>query len=347
MLFDDALAQQIESAAVEMAWGAGEILSGHFGKQISIEYKDKDKRDPVTEVDKSCQDFLSNEINRRFPGHGILGEETAGQDDSAEKEGNQGAKNQGKSHSREHGGENKTEADGPEDEPSPDYLWVLDPLDGTTNFLNGLPVYASSIGVLHRGWPVAAALYIPWPNPKGGFVLHCRKGGGCFADDEPVSVYQSEELVANKLVGMPGSFFATAVFGPKVRSKAGEMRTTGSIAYELAMTACGVMQYSIFGAPRMWDMAGGALAVMEAKGTVMTKFRGEKRWHALESLVPGWETKTPTMKELRRWMAPLVAGNDQLAPLIANNIQPKFRPLAKIRRFTRKLVPKRPSTSSA
>ena len=368
MLFDEALAQQIETAAVEMAWGAGEILAGHFGKQISIEYKDKDKRDPVTEADKSCQDFLSNEINRKFPGHGILGEETTDRHSSAVREGNHEAKNLGESPSGdspsveaspsiEHGGDKKTgehdgekmtggEANGPEDQPSPDYLWVLDPLDGTTNFLNGLPLYASSIGVLHRGWPVAAALYIPWPNTKGGFVLHCRKGGGCFADDEPVSVYQSEELVANKLVGMPGSFFATAVFGPKVRSKAGEMRTTGSIAYELAMTACGVMQYSIFGAPRMWDMAGGALAVMEAKGTVMTKFRGEKRWHALESLVPGWETKTPTMKELRGWAAPLVAGNDQLAPLIANNIQPKFRPLAKIRRFTRKLVPKRPSTSS-
>ena len=80
MLIDDALAQQIESAAVEMAWGAGEILAGHFGKKISIEYKDKNKQDPVTEVDKSCQEFLTKEINRRFPGHGILGEETtAGQ----------------------------------------------------------------------------------------------------------------------------------------------------------------------------------------------------------------------------------------------------------------------------
>ncbi len=73
MLFDDALTQQIESAAVEMAWGAGEILAGHFGKQISIEYKDKDKRDPVTAADKTCQEFLTIEINRRFPGHGILG----------------------------------------------------------------------------------------------------------------------------------------------------------------------------------------------------------------------------------------------------------------------------------
>lgn len=342
MQFDDALAQQIESAAVEMALGAGEILAGHFGKQISVEYKDKNQTDPVTEVDKSCQEFLTKEINRRFPEHGILGEETPDQDKKPGPQSTNGARNQpsGK-HGEQKPGE---EADEPGNEPAPDYLWVLDPLDGTTNFLNGLPMFASSIGVLHRGWPVAAALYIPWPNARGGYVLHCRLGGGCFIDDEPVSVFQSEELVANKLVGLPGSFSAGAGFGPKVRSKAGEMRTTGSIAYELAMTASGVMQYSIFGEPRMWDMAGGALAVMEAKGTVMTKFRGEKNWHSLKSLVPSWETKTPTMKELRGWMAPLVAGNQQLAPLIANNIRPKFRPLAKIRRLSKKLVPKKRSS---
>jgi fructose-1,6-bisphosphatase/inositol monophosphatase family enzyme len=363
MLVDDALAREIESAAVEMAWGAGEILGGHFGKRILVEYKDKDQRDPVTEVDKSCQEFLSKEINRRFPSHGILGEETPEPKNSADQAGadtkqgpgTESGESSGVAHNGvggHHSGENKpgSEASGAAEsseaaesgeEPSPDYLWVLDPLDGTTNFLNGLPVYACSIGVLHRGWPVAAALFIPWPNPKGGFVLHCRKGGGCFADDEPVSVYQSKELVANKLIGLPGYFPVTTQFGTKVRSKAGELRTTGSIAYELAMTAIGVMQYSIFGAPRMWDMAGGALAVIEAKGTVMTKFRGEKQWHALESLVPSWETKTPTMKELRGWMAPLIAGNEQLAPLIANNIKPRFRPLVDIRRFSKKLVPKR------
>ncbi|PKB72783.1 MAG: hypothetical protein BZY75_05135 [SAR202 cluster bacterium Io17-Chloro-G7] len=374
MPVDDALAQQIELAAVEMAWGAGGILGGHFGKRISVEYKDKDQRDPVTEVDKSCQEFLSKEINRRFPGHGILGEETPESESSADKasadrnvgSGAKSGESSGVAHNGvggtgHHSGDKEpasedseyreasesrgtTESSGATEsveEPSPDYLWVLDPLDGTTNFLNGLPVYACSIGVLHRGLPVAAALFIPWPNPKRGFVLHCRKGGGCFADDEPVSVYQSKELVANKLIGLPGYFPVTTQFAPKVRSKAGELRTTGSIAYELAMTAIGVMQYSIFGAPRMWDMAGGALAVMEAKGTVMTKFRGEKQWHALESLVPSWETKTPTMKELRGWMAPLIAGNEQLAPLIANNIRPKFRPLADIRRISKKLVPKR------
>ena len=303
MLVDDKLTHDIELAAVKMARGAGEILAGYFGRQMSIEYKDEAQRDPVTAADKESQEYLSKEIAREFPGHGILGEE-----DSEEA-----------------------------DTPSPDILWVLDPLDGTTNFLNGLPVYACSIGVLHRGSPLAAALYIPWPNAAGGFVLHCRKGGGCFADDDPVSVYESDEPESNRLIGLPGSFAMTARFGPKIRGKAGEMRTTGSVAYELAMTACGVMQYSIFGAPHIWDVAAGALAVIEAKGTVMTRLQGGKRWHQLESLVPTWESKPPSLKELRSWMAPLIAGNRQVAPMIAANIRPRFRPLAKLGRYSQKL----------
>ncbi len=306
-LDDESLAREIEAAAIQLARGCGEILAGHFGRQMSVEYKDKGQRDPVTAADKDSQEYLTEEITRRFPGHGILGEE--GSDES--------------------------------DGPSPDFLWVLDPLDGTTNFLNGLPVFASSIGVLYRGWPLVGALYLPWPTPGGGFVLHCRRGGGCFAGEEPVSVYASEAPAANRLVGVPGSFAQTTRFSRKLGDKLGEMRTTGSIAYELAMTACGIMQYAVIGAPRLWDVAGGALAVLEAGGTVMTRFSGEKRWHPLESLVPTWQAKPPSLKELRRWVAPLVAGNRHVAPLIAQNMRPRFGLAAKLRRLSRRLRPGR------
>ena len=304
--WDDALALEIETHAVELARGAGKILAEHFGRKIEVEYKDDKERDPVTAADKATQEYLTKEINKRFPEHGVLGEEA-------------------------------TEEEKESEVPAADFLWVLDPLDGTTNFLNGLPVFASSIGVLYRGWPMAAALYLPWPNAQGGFVLHCRKGGGAFADDDPVSVFATEEPVPNRLIGVPGYFGVANRFSKRVAGKAGEPRTTGSIAYELAMTARGVMQYTIIGGPRLWDMAGGALAVVEAGGTVMTRFRGERKWHPIESLVPSWETKTPTMKELRGWMAPLVAGNNQLAPLIANNVRRRFSLKAKLMPLVRKL----------
>ena len=311
--------QEIEPAAVALAWGAGRILSAQFGRQLSIEYKDKNRLDPVTSADKATQEYLVGEISRRFPSHGILGEE----------------------------GSEETDPPGP----APDFLWVLDPLDGTTNFLNGLPVYASSIGVLHRGRPVAGALYIPWPSPGGGFVLHCRRDGGArFTQaeggaSEPVSVYASDKPEGNRLIGLPGFFAQTTRFGKPVGRNPGERRTTGSIAYELAMTACGVMQYAVIGAPRMWDMLAGAIAVQEAGGTVMTRLAKEKQWHPMDSLAPAWEDKPPTLKELRRWVAPLVAGNRQVAPLIAHNMKRRFRPVALARqvggRVKRKIEAKR------
>ena len=370
---ENGLAEEIETAAVQLAQGAGEILSSRFGQRIAVEYKDKEQRDPVTEVDKACQEYLVREISRLFPEHSILGEEGGG-DESGESE-----------------------------TPCNDIVWVLDPLDGTTNFLNGLPVFASSIGVLYRGRPLAGAMFVPWPIDGGGFVLHCRRGAGCFAGaaaargggrdanvaargggrdanvaargggrdanvaargggrdtnvaargggrdanaavrgggrdyEERTAVYESEEIVNNRLVGLPGFFGQSTRFGKGLRGRTGEVRTTGSIAYELAMTACGVLQYAVIGAPRMWDMAAGALAVMEAGGTVMTRLHGQKRWQPMDSLVPSWDTKPPTLKELRQWVAPLVAGNNHVAPLVAQNLRRRFSLKAKLRPVVRKL----------
>ena len=298
----------IESAAVEFARGAGDLLAGHFGKTISVEYKDKAQQDPVTAADKETQAYLERRIHERFPAHGILGEE----DDAS--------------------------ADG--DRVAPDFLWVLDPLDGTTNFMNGLPVYASSIGVLHRGVAVAGAVYIPWPTETGsGIIVHCHAGGGAFADGEPITVYETDRLRGDRLVGLPGSFGASTRVGKGLKGQPlGQLRVTGSIAYELAMTAMGVLQFAVIGAPRMWDMLGGAVAVQEAGGTVMTRLSGRKQWHPMESLVPGWNEKPPTMADLRKWVAPLVAANPTLAPLIANNLHQRRRPMRRIVRGFKKAM---------
>ena len=196
-----------------------DLLAGYFGRAINVEYKDKAQQDPVTAADKETQAYLERRIRQQFPTHGILGEE----------------------------GESAADAD----TPAADFLWVLDPLDGTTNFMNRLPVYASSIGVLHRGFPVAGAVYIPWPTKSGnGIVVHCRAGGGAFANGAPISVYQTDKLRGDRLVGLPGSFGATTRVGKGLKGQPlGQLRVTGSIAYELAMTAMGVMQLPLLARP--------------------------------------------------------------------------------------------------
>jgi len=292
---DHVLRTELEDFAVSLAWGAGSVLmeyfSGDRSDSLAVEYKDKNQRDPVTSADKATQDYLINEISNKFPEHGILGEEDS--NDTAN------------------------------DAQVPDFLWVLDPLDGTTNFINGLPVFASSIGLIYKGWPLIAALYIPWPNSRGGFVLHCHRGGGCYADDKVVSVYETATPVANRLIGLPGYFVQNMRFSKNIKGSPGELRTTGSIAYELAMTACGVLQYAVIGAPRMWDMLAGALAVQEAGGTIMIRLPGEKTHGPMGSLFPGQYNGSPTFKQLRNWVGPLIGGNRQLAPLIEGNIRRK------------------------
>ena len=239
---DEGLLAKVEGQAIDMAREAGAILSRYFGKPLDVEYKDKHEQDPVTAADKDSQEYLEQAISEAFPDHGVLGEE----DRERERE----------------------------DTPLPDFLWVLDPLDGTKNFLSGLPIYACSVGVLYHGNPVVGAVFLPWPGDGAGAVLHARRGGGAFMDREPISVSPLEEPKANSLVTVPGSFGANFRFRKPMRGRIGEMRVTGSIAYELAMTARGVLQYSVTTGPHLWDVAAGIVLVLEAGGIAMWRKRG-------------------------------------------------------------------------
>ena len=299
-LLDDTLIAGMEAHAVDIARGAGAILSDRFGKPLAVEYKDKRKSDPVTAVDRECQEFLTRAIAERYPDHGILGEE-----DEAEHD----------------------------DRPAPEFVWVLDPLDGTKNFIGGLPAYASSVGVMYRGAPIIGAVFIPWPCDAGGAVLHARIGGGAFMDREPLSVARLDEPGAGALVTLPGSFRAAYRFRRPMRGKVGEVRVTGSIAYELAMTARGVLQYCATTGPRLWDVAGGAVLVTEAGGLVMRGHRATgltatfatTQWEPLDTFLPAWRTGQTTMTELRRWSMPLVLGSPGVVRFVTSNLRNRPR----------------------
>ena len=260
-------------------------------------------RTPLPRRTKRARHIYPNPIAGYFPNHGILGEEDSGEDEA----------------------------------PAPEFLWILDPLDGTTNFLNGLPIYAVSIGVLHRGNPVAGALFIPWPGDNGGAVLHARKGGGARMDEEPVSIPGSETIRANRLTGLPASFGGRFRLGKDLRRQVGEVRVTGSVAYELALTALGALQYAVFGGPRIWDMAGGTIIVMEAGGMVMARYGKGRGWEPLTALGPSWEKGPPTMKEVRNWSASLIVGNAHVAPFVGANLRGRYPVSARVARLIRQV----------
>ena len=287
---DQRLAVEMESVAVEMAREAGRMLQARFRGQLEVEYKDDKKQDPVTSADKECQAYLIDTISSRFPDHGVIGEEGGDDVDAA-------------------------------DATAPDTLWILDPLDGTTNFLNGLPLYGVSIGVLQRGTPLVAAIFIPWPGEAEGLVLHARRGAGAWLNEERLALPRSEGPEAVRLIALPGSFGAMFRVRKEMAGRLGQPRMTGSIVYELALTACGAFQYVVFGGPKIWDVAAGALLIVEAGGAVLVRRRASRRWEPMESLGPSWDGDPPSLKEVRGWTAPMIAGNSGVAPLIASGLR--------------------------
>ena len=77
------------------------------------------------------------------------------------------------------------------DSESSGFIWVLDPLDGTVNYLNGLPVFAVSVGALYKGEPVLGCIFTPSPTRSDGSMYHARKGNGAFQDGKAIGVYKA------------------------------------------------------------------------------------------------------------------------------------------------------------
>ena len=284
---DPDLLSSIEEHAVSLAASAGELLLDYFHRDMKVEYKSEGSRSPVSDADKGAEQLIVDGIRSRFPSHGILSEETP-----------------------------------PAEDLDRNFVWVIDPLDGTTNFVNGLPVFASSIGVLHQGKPIAGAIYVPSPTSSAGRVFHARCGGGAFAGDTPIRVYDKVKPTPNGLVTLPAAFWQRYRIGKELR-RLGELRNIGSIAYEMTLVASGVMQYAAFSAPHVWDVAAGIAIVREAGGEVMT--RTSNQWLPLESLYSRGEAGRPTEGDLSKWRANLLAGNPAIVALLSDNLKPAKR----------------------
>ncbi|MSQ10452.1 MAG: inositol monophosphatase [Dehalococcoidia bacterium] len=286
---DAATLAQLETDAAHFAREAGAILLRYFRTNVEIEYKGSGKSDPVSVVDRESEQYLHAAIHERYPGHSILGEE----------------------------GNNLDGAD-------PDYLWVLDPLDGTTNFLNRLPFFAVSVGVLYRGMPIVGAVFVPTSGLLEQGVYHAHLGGGCFFEGHRVHVARDATPQADHLSGLPGGYWRRLRFSGDVRNHHGEVRTLGSIAVELALTADGTLQYSVFGAPKIWDVAGGVLLVREAGGIPLTHPDRTKPWAPLERFEPG--AGGATAAGYQNWRGAIVAGNAEMAWNVATHMYGAPRP---------------------
>ena len=238
-----------------------------LGRTLEVRYKGVPGdtptfRDPVSEVDGQVEVLIRARLADRFPEHDILGEEMD------ERPG------------RDH-----------------DFVWAVDPIDGTTNFVNGFPLYAASIGVLHRGRPVVGAVWCSTSHALRTGVYHARIGGELCFDQEPLKS-RANPAVRRRLAGEPQA-------APDA-DLPWDIRKTGSAAIECAFVAAGLLRVARFQRPNVWDVAGGIPLVVAAGGEV--HYGGDDGWAPLERLEA---TTDPAGGEpdLRNWRRPLILGD--------------------------------------
>jgi myo-inositol-1(or 4)-monophosphatase len=264
---------RILDTAEEAARAAGEVLLGFVGRALEVRHKGA--VDLVTEADRASEDRIVSIVRERFPEHAILAEEGGGGEAAGGAE----------------------------------FLWVVDPLDGTTNFAHGLPIWSVSIGVVRRGVIVAGVVF----DPTRGECFRAARGEGAWLDGRRIRVSRASSLDQALLVtGFPYDVRSSAVnnldhFGNfLIRARA--VRRLGSAALDLAYVACG--RFDGFWELKLhaWDMAAGALLVEEAGGTV-TRFGGEALDLFGEEIVAASPSLVPAMREvLLRGARPLRGG---------------------------------------
>lgn len=224
--------QELLSVAFDAARRAGKLLMASYGRLKDSQISIKSKNDFVTEIDKKSEALVISTIKKRFPDHGILAEEG-----SFEK------------------------GDGT--------LWIIDPLDGTSNYIHQFPLFAVSIGVRLNDRTEAGVVY----DPLHGELFAARRGGGAFLNGKRIRVTRVKEL-ADGLMATGIPFRARDRFDEYLRSfekiSLGSvgLRRGGSAALDLAYVACGRFDgfWEINLSP--WDIAAGALVIEEAGGRV-------------------------------------------------------------------------------
>lgn len=224
--------------AVQTAREAGRILAERFGRITEVSHKGE--IDLVTEADLASERFIIERIRNYYPRHAILAEESGPSD----------------------AGERRS-----------DYVWIVDPLDGTTNYAHGYPVFAVSIALEHQGEILLGVVY----DPMRDELFAAERGAGATLNGRRIRVSDVEDLNKAMLcTGFPYDVRERGEFARHFRNfimTAQAVRRDGSAALDLAYVASGRFDGFWEEGLNPWDVAAGALLVEEAGGRV-TDYQG-------------------------------------------------------------------------
>ncbi len=227
--------------AKELAKKGGAVLKENFGKLSKEQIELKGPHDFVTEIDRKVEQIYAEEIKKAFPDHGIIGEE------------------------------------GTSENPDNEFVWVLDPLDGTKNYSFEIPFFCTSICLLQNKEPVVSVIYEPITDNLYSAV----KGGGAFKNNQPIHVSKQDDLKSSMLLychaADPEAVKQAEHYVVQLKTSARDASRLRSAGAEMALVAKGVVEAYLMNKLPLWDLAAGALLVREAGGKA-TDFTG-KDWY--------------------------------------------------------------------
>ncbi len=226
--------------AIRAARSAGNLIVRYIERVDGLAVTTKARNDFVTEVDRMAEQEIIRILRRAYPGHGILAEETGEQPGRDE------------------------------------HVWVIDPLDGTTNFLHGFPQYAVSIALKSRGRVEQGVVY----DPLRQELFAAGHGEGARLDDRRIRVSRRQGL-GGALIGTgfpfkhPNHLDAYLAMFRTLLTEASDLRRAGAAALDLAYVAAGRLDGFWEIGLKEWDMAAGTLLIREAGGLVGDFSAGE------------------------------------------------------------------------
>lgn len=229
------------NVAIKAARAAGALINRAALDVESVRIAQKQVNDFVTEIDQAAEKAIIETLLTAYPGHGILAEESG----------------------QEFGAKNS------------DYVWIIDPLDGTTNFIHGLPVYCVSIALAYRGKIEHAVVY----DPSRNNLFTATRGRGAFLNDRRIRVSKRAQM-RDCLIGtgfpfrQGDNFKAFMAMVTDVMPRVAGVRQSGSAALDMAYVAAGFADGFFHNGLSIWDIAAGSLLITEAGGLV-GNFTGE------------------------------------------------------------------------
>lgn len=241
----------ILNIGVRAARRAGDLIVRHINQLDAIRVDSKGRNDFVSEVDRMAEQDIIRTVQRSYPDHAFLAEESGASGDA-------------------------------------EYVWIIDPLDGTTNFLHGFPVFCVSIAVMHRGRLEHGVIFDPLRNE----LFTASRGAGASVDGRKMRVSDTR-LLEKSLLGTgypykPESGWLDAymeMLKSAIRETAG-VRRPGAAALDLAYVAAGRLDGFWEIGLNIWDIAAGALMIQECGG-IVTDLAGRDGWQQSGNVVAG------------------------------------------------------------